>query len=117
MKLDPVPLSTPISDSLTMSHPWFVWFRNLFQYVKESQTIVSASSNYQYCLNGNLLTINYSGNGDEKLNLPNKIAENQIINYWDGDILKKLEINKNDVKITIPTGVIKFTATIMVRVS
>lgn len=114
MRLDPVPLSTPISDSLTMSHPWFVWFRNLFQYVKESQTIVSAS-NYQYCLNGNLLTINYSGNGEE-INLPYKIAENQIINYWDSDVLKKLEINKNDLKIVVPNGVIKFTETILVRV-
>lgn len=93
-----------------------VWFRDLNQYLKESQTIVSVSSNYQYCLNGNLLTINYSGNGEE-LNLPYKIAENQVISYWDSGVLKMLEISKNDLKIIVPNGIIKFTCTIMVRVS
>lgn len=117
MKIDPIQLSEKLVDNTGMLTRYFnAWFRNLSITLKEAQTIVSASTNYQYCLNGNLLTINYSGIGEE-INLPYKIAENQVINYWDNNILKKLDISKNDLKITIPTGVIKFTATIMVRVS
>lgn len=86
MKIDPAPLSTPISDNLVLTNVWFVWLRNISQYFKESQTIISATD-YQYCLNGNLLTINYSGNGGD-INLPYKVAENQIINYWENSVLK-----------------------------
>lgn len=117
MKIDPMQIYEKVLTQQNQFTTYFqIWFRNLSQYVKESQTIVSASPNYQYCLNGNLLTINYSGTGEE-INLPYKSAENQIINYWDSDVLKKLEISKNDLKIIIPTGVIKFTCTIMVRVN
>lgn len=117
MKITPIQIYEKVLTPQNQFTNYFqIWFRDLFQYVKESQTIVSASPSYQYCLNGNLLTINYFGSGEE-INLPYKIAENQIINYWDSDVLKKLEISKNDLKIIVPNGVIKFTCTIMVRVN
>lgn len=116
MKIDPIQVYEKIIEtSGRLTQYGQNWFRNLSQYVKESQTIVSASPSYQYNLTGNLLTINYNGNG-EVINLPYKIAENQIINYWDSDVLKKLEISKNDLKIVVPNGNIKFTETILVRV-
>lgn len=116
MKEDPIQIFEKVlTQNNQYSNYWQVYFRNQNKNIIDSQTIVSAS-NCQYCLNGSLLTINYSGNGGD-INLPYKVAENQIINYWENSVLKMLEITKNDLKITVPLGSIKFTSTILVRVS
>lgn len=117
MKLDPLQIYEKVLTQDNRLSTYFgTWFRNLSQYLKESQTITSGS-NYEYCLIGNTLTINYSGYGNVELNLPYKSASNQVISFWDGNVSKKIEISKNDLKITVPNGDIKLTAMILVRVS
>lgn len=124
MKYDPIQIYEKVLNATgTFNTYWQTYFRNQSKNLIDSQTITSASfvsasnSSCQYCLNGNLLTLNYSGNSETIIKLPYKIAENQVINYWESGVLKQLDISKGDLTIKIPNGIIKFTATILVRQS
>lgn len=104
MRIDPAPLTTKITDqSLTL--PWQTWFRNVSKNLEDSTKITSTSGAY-INVNGNLLTLIYTG-PSSTINLPYKIAQNQMCIFWNSDTnqLEKINLVKDSNEIIFTSNV------------
>lgn len=120
MKIQPAPLSNNITTESSLTQVWFTWFRNLSQNMVQACNLTSAT-NYKYTINNSLITIIYNGNGNESLQLPYKIATNQILNYWIFDedvnayVQSMLSLNEDDEQIDLPSGQIKINFGLIIK--
>lgn len=104
MRIDPAPLTTKITDkSLTL--PWQTWFRNISKNLEDSTKIISTSGAY-INVNGNLLTLIYTGSSST-INLPYKVAQNQMCIIWNSDTnqMEKLNLVKDQDTIIFTSNV------------
>lgn len=104
MRLDPAPLTTKITDQY-LTLPWQTWFRNVSKNLEDSTKTIEISGAY-INVNGNLLTLIYSG-PSITINLPYKVSQNQICIFWNSDTMEfeKLNLVKDDSKIVFESNV------------
>jgi hypothetical protein len=118
MRLQPAPLTTKITNDDSLTQPWSLWLRNLSSNLVESCIVTSAQS-YHYGLNGNILTIVYSGNGSESINLPYGVAIDTVLPYYkqseSGEwSIGLIPLSKDQYSVSIPAGIIKINACILI---
>lgn len=118
MRLQPAPLTTKLTNDDSLTMPWSVWFRNVSSNLVESCIVTSAQS-YHYGLNGNILTIVYSGNGSESINLPYGIAMDTVLPYYKQSestswTIGLIPLEKNQMVVEIPEGVIRINANVLI---
>lgn len=118
MAYSPVPLSTPIADSLTLSTSWFVWFRNLSQYVVESFTL-KTKDNLKYIVSFSTLFVKYDSENGGEITLPYKSLSNQSLQYYffENNVWNVgfLDVLKDDLKITLPEKKIKIESYLFIN--
>jgi len=117
MRLQPAPLTTKLTNEDSLTQPWSMWIRNVSSNLVES-CIITSATNYSYGLNGNILTIVYSGNGNESINLPFAVAVSTVLPYYKQVnsewIVDLIELSKEQTSVTIPSGIIKINSSILI---
>lgn len=110
MKIQYAPLDSDISSDGTLTSPWFNWINSISKNM-ENGCRVFVMSNYTYGINNNILTVMYSGNGNESILLPYQTSVDSFLKCYsvDGQNWNQffIDVPKGSNSITIPVGQIR----------